>query len=155
MYLPFPRSMFTHTVSFSLGAYRIRMSQHLQSCVDNLTPRISGGRKWHFVQYYFYYAVFKRDLISHPVSCLTDEVLGQVIIALSTHDGILCFCPPPPPFFTHLILAYFTPVFLCLNPLMRFIYSGGMLFTSSFLSEDHRSSPLSATRCDKNGAIDL
>ena len=70
--------------------------------------------------------------------------------------SIFCFCPPPPPSFTHLILAHFTPIFLCLYPRTRDVYFGGLLLlASSFLFEDHRSSSLSATSCDKNGTIDL
>ncbi len=44
-----------------------------------------------------------------------------------------------------LFLAYLFPFFLCLYPRIRAVYSGGLLLASSFLSEDYRSSPLSAT----------
>jgi hypothetical protein len=45
--------------------------------------------------------------------------------------SIFCFCPHPLSS-SILILARFTPVFLCLYPLLRAIYSGGLLLAWSF-----------------------
>jgi hypothetical protein len=87
----------------------------------------------------------------------TFDVYAQSRIG-SEHDlyastSLFCFRPPPPPFSPHFIFAYSSPFFLFLYPRLRAVYSG-LLLASSFLPKDHRSSPLSATTCDKNGEID-
>jgi hypothetical protein len=102
---------------------------------------------------------FSHTHIFRVFAISTFDVYAHSLIG-SVHDpyasfSIFCFCPRPPHSFTHLIPANFTPVFLCLYPRISVFYSGGLLLASSFLSEDHQSSPLSATSCDKNGAIDL
>ena len=65
------------------------------------------------------------------------------------HTSIFCIEAPPSLFFPHLIPAHsslFKSLYAC-TP-MYYLF-GGVLVATSFLFEDPRSQPLSATSCDK------
>jgi hypothetical protein len=106
---------------------------------------------WYFlVLTHSVFAISMSDVFAHPI------ILGSVQDLYAPYIYILSLSAPPTPFSSRNTQNNFCVFLFSLNVCTpMYCLFGGILVATSFLSENHRSSPLCATTCDKNGAIDL